>query len=412
MVGHRHARSSRRVRRRCLIAAVIGASSVGSLFADAPAAAPELRTVARPAPFVGILADPYGSGTRVGCFDSLSLRPISAPAFLGEYHDAWSTSPDGTRVALGISAPGSEARIGVRIVNLARWATELDVETGIAAEAVAWLTDRTLVAALQRGGIVLIDPIAGEVVGRWAGWRALDAVSTRTRRRFVLLEPGGRTRRLATVDTTGRLLSVSLRLPLRSRHSRLARPALVADPVREHAYVLTGGRVVVDVDLQRMRVRRRLLQPALELGAARGRFPVRGGLWLGDDRLAVSGYDAVPGRGLRRRTYPAGLSTIDTKTWNVGVVDSAANGATLAPGRLLAYGDRGVRGYSRAGRRVFEALRKEKVWSVGAAGRLAYAVSPTATHVIDARSGRIRRKISRSRELSGVIARRCPTGSG
>ena len=148
---------------------------MGSLLADAPAAAPELRVVARPAPFVGILSDPYGGGTRVGCFDSLSLRPTSAPVFFGEYHDAWSTSPDGRRVALGISAPGSEARIGVRIVNLARWATELDVETGIAAEAVAWLTDRTLVAALQRGGIVLIDPATGEVVRRWAGWAALDA---------------------------------------------------------------------------------------------------------------------------------------------------------------------------------------------------------------------------------------------
>jgi hypothetical protein len=300
----------------------------------------------------------------------------------------------------------------VRIVNLARWATELDVETGIAAGAVAWLTDRTLVAALQRGGIVLIDPVTGAVVRRWAGWAGLDAVSARTRRRFVLLERGGRTRRLATVDQTGRLRSVSLRLPLRSRHSRLARPALVADPVREHAYVLTGGRVVVDVDLQRMSVRPRRLQPALELGATRGRFPVRGGLWLGGGRLAVSGHDAVPGRGVRRRTYPVGLSTIDTTTWSVGVVDSAAAGAALAPGRLLAYGERGVRGYTRAGRRVFDVLRKEMVWSVRAAGRLAYAVTPTATHVIDTRSGRIRRKISRPRELRGVIARRCPTGAG
>jgi hypothetical protein len=399
------------VRRLCLIA-VIGASSLTSLLADPPAAAPELRAVARPAPFVGILSDPYGGATRVGCFDSLSLRATAAPVFVGEYHGAWSASPDGTHVALGISAPGSGARIGVRIVNLARWATELDVETGIAAEAVAWLTDRTLVAALQRGGIVLIDPATGEVVRRWAGWAALDAVSTRTHRRFVLLEPGRQTRRLAAVDKAGRLRSVSLRLPLRSRHSRLARPALVADPVREHAYVLTGSRVVVDVDLQRMRARRRRLQPPLEQGASGARFPVRGGLWLGGGRLAVSGLDAVPARRLRARTYPAGLRTVDTETWNVDVVDSAATGVALAPGRLLAYGERGLRGYSRGGRRVFELLRHQIVWSVGAAGRLAYAVTPTATHVIDTRSGRIRRTISRPRELSGVIARRCPTGSG
>lgn len=93
-------------------------------------------------------------------------------------------------------------------MNLARSATELDVETGIAAGAVAWLRDRTLVAALLRGGIVLIDPVTGGVIRRWTGRAALDAASTRTRRRFVLLEPGGRTRRLATVDAKGRLRSV------------------------------------------------------------------------------------------------------------------------------------------------------------------------------------------------------------
>jgi hypothetical protein len=386
----------------------MAAASAGTWLADAPAAAPEPRAAARPAPFAGILGDPYGGPTRVGCFDSLSLRPTSPPVFRGEYHNAWSASPDGTRVALGISASGGEGRVGVRIVDLARGTVELDVETGIAAVAVAWLTDRTLVAALQRGGIVVIDPVTGGVVGRWAGWAALDAASARTRRRFVLLEPGGRTRRLAAVDRTGRLRSVSLRLPVRSRHSRLARPALVADPVREHAYVLAGDRGVLDVDLQRMRATRRRLRPALELGAPRGRFPVRGGLWLGGGRLAVSGHDGVPGRG--RRIHPAGLSVVDTRTWNVGVIDSAATGAALAPGRLLAYGERGLRGYTRAGRRVFEVLRRERVWSVGAAGRLAYAVTPRATYVIDTRSGRIRRKLARPRELRGLIARRCPNG--
>ena len=340
---------------------------------------------------MGILSDPYGGATRVGCFNPLSLRAASAPLFVGEYHDAWSTSPDGTRVALGISAPGRGARIGVRIVNLAGWVTEHDIETGIAAEAVAWLTDRTLVAALVRGGIVLIDPVTGGVTRRWAGWSSLDAVSTRTRRRFVLLTPGGRTRRLATVDAKGRLRSVSLRLPVRRRLSRRARPALVADPARERAYVLTGGRVFVDVDLRRMHVRRRRLEPT-----SRPSFPVRDGLWLGGGRLAVSG---------------DGLSTVDTRSWQVDVVDTAATGAALAPGRLLAFGERGVRGYSRGGRRVFEVLGERPVWSVGATGRLAYAGTPTATYVIDTRAGQVRRRIPRPRELSGVIARRCPTRS-
>jgi hypothetical protein len=274
-------------------------------------------------------------------------------------------------------------------VNLDRWATEFDVETGVAAGAVAWLADRTLVAGLLLGGIVLIDPVTGTVTRRWAGWAALDAAATRTRRRFVMLERGGRTRRLATVDAQGRLRSVSVRLPVSRHLGRRARPALVADPAREHAYVLTGSRVVLDVDLRRMRVRRH----RLEGGQPRPGFPVRGGLWLGGGRLA---------------TYPAGLSTVDTRTWKVETVDSAATGAALAPRRLLAFGERGVRGYTRGGRRVFEALQSKAVWHMGATGRLAYAGTDTATFVIDTRSGRVMRRIPRPRELLGVIARRCP----
>jgi hypothetical protein len=400
--------------RRCVIG-VVAASSASVPLADAPAAPPLVRAAARPAPFVGVVSRPNAAvPTQVGCFDSLSLRPTSAPVGIAEYHGAWSTSPDGRRVALGISAPGRESRIGVQIVDLARGAVEADVETGIVAEAVAWLTDRRVVAGLQGGGIVLVDPAAGRVVRRWRGWEALDAVSTRTRRRFVMLEGGRRTRRLASVDSAGRLRSVSLRLPLPGRLSRRAHPALVADPVREHAYVITGAREVIDVDLRRMRVaRRRLRSPledGIEHGTTRAWFPWREALWLGGGRLAVGGSDAVAAGGIRTRNYPAGVSVVNTATWSVDVIDTAAMGVALAPGRVIAWGRRGVRGYTRTGRPVFEALRRKTIWNLGGGGRFAYAVGSTATHVIDARSGRIRGTTSGNRELRNYIARRCPGG--
>ena len=410
MVGDGHALASEPVTRPCLLA-IIGAAGVGSLVAHAPAAAPELRAVARPAPFAGIVANPVsGVRTRVGCFDALSLRPTSAPVVIFEYHDAWSASPDGTRVAVGMSAPGREGRIGVQVVDLVRGTIELEVMTGIAAEAVAWLTERRLVAALQRGGIVLIDPVSGAIVKRWAGWRVLDAVATRTRRRFVMLEPGQRAR-LAAVDRSGRLRSVSLRLAALGRRGRAA---LVADPVGEHAYVLTGGRTAVDVDLRRMRVGTRRLRPEPRAGSEKGPKPgevrQREGIWLGDGLLAISGRDFFP-RGRRgARTVPAGASTIDTKSWAVRRVDAKATGVASAPGRLIAYGQRGLRAYTLHGRRVFEALRRNPLWSVGAAGRLAYAGTPTATHVIDTGSGHIRGRISDAHAVS-VISRRCPTAT-
>ena len=149
----------------------------------------------------------------MGCFDPLSLRATSPPVVIGEYHHAWSLSPDGSRVALGISALGETARVGVRIVELGSWTAQLDVETGIAAAGVAWLTDRRLAAALLDGGIVLLDPVTGAVVDRWATGSGVDAATTRTRRRFLMLVSGRRVARLSVVDAEGRLRRLSLRIP-------------------------------------------------------------------------------------------------------------------------------------------------------------------------------------------------------
>ena len=150
--------------------AAIATAGLAALVPHAPAGALEPTATARPSPFAGIVSNPLtGVRTRVGCFDALSLRSVTPPAVIGEYHHAWSVSPDGSRVALGISAPGVRGRIGVRIVELGSWTTELDVETGIAAAGLAWLTDRRLVAALLDRSIVLLDPVNGAVVERWAG---------------------------------------------------------------------------------------------------------------------------------------------------------------------------------------------------------------------------------------------------
>src|SRR5207245_10193232 len=80
----------------------------------------------------------------------LSLARIGPKVVLGEVHSGWAISPDGSRVAIGISAPGRHARIGVRVVDLRRWKAAAGIETGIAAEALWWPTARRLVAVVQR----------------------------------------------------------------------------------------------------------------------------------------------------------------------------------------------------------------------------------------------------------------------
>lgn len=369
---------------------VIAAVAAAGLAALVPSTSAE----ARPAPFAGIVSNPLtGVRTLVGCFDPLSLRATSPPVVIGEYHHAWSVSPDGRRVALGISAPGETARIGVRIVDLGSWTAELDVETGIAAGGLAWLTDRRLVAALLVGGIVLLDPVSGAVVERWAGGSAVDAATARTRRRFLMLVSSRRVSRLSVVDAKGRLRRLSLRLPADAPAGRHLRPALVADPRREHAYVVMDARTVIDIDLRRMRVHRLRVRPAPRPGEAELRRWQA--IWLGGHRLAVAGHGA-------------GVRTIDTRSGTMNRLDAGASGVTRGPHRLLTYGSRGVRGYTLGGRRVFEALRGTRVSNLDVAGRLAYAGTGTATYVIGTRSGRVRQRIPRWLDLDGVISGRCP----
>jgi hypothetical protein len=50
----------------------------------------------------------------------------------GEYHDAWSLSPDRRLAAFGISAPGETGRIGIRVLDLGTFQVVKDIETGIA----------------------------------------------------------------------------------------------------------------------------------------------------------------------------------------------------------------------------------------------------------------------------------------
>src|SRR5262245_2780241 len=117
-------------------------------------------------------ADPLGtfspfSGSADVVFahlDPLTLQPTGTQVRLGEYHDSLSLSPDGRRAAFGISAPGGAARIGVRVVDVAGLQVTRDVETGIAAEAVAWASNNRIVAVLQSGDVVLVDADSGAIL--------------------------------------------------------------------------------------------------------------------------------------------------------------------------------------------------------------------------------------------------------
>ena len=107
---------------------------------------------------------PFRTAGFAACVNPLTLRPTSPRVRVGENHDAWALSPDRRQLALGISAPGDGPRIGVRIIDLRDWSVR-DVETGVFADALAWVTPRRLVARLGTlGQAAVIDPVSATVV--------------------------------------------------------------------------------------------------------------------------------------------------------------------------------------------------------------------------------------------------------
>ena len=345
--------------------------------------------------------------TLLARLDALSLELRSRQLRIGEYHDTWSLSPDGKKLALGLSLPGAR-RVGIGVVDLASLRIVRKIATGIAAEAVAWLTPRRLAAGLQDGRLALVDPVSGEIV-REARGSGEPRRSARVRGRLVVLfadvAVGGPVR-IAVADARARIRSVTLdRIRLRARsgggHPYADAAGLTVDPSGRRAYVAAAGAPLAVVALASMRVSYHRV-PALTARAALERQ--RGAVWLGRGRFAVYGYDVTASR----RIVPAGVTLVDSHGWSSCTLDARGSAATVAAGRLLVYGARGspvpgMRVYTPRWRIARTLLQTAPVWDVKVAGRFAYIRTRSAVRVVDARSGRVLNTITRPPDLVDVI---------
>jgi hypothetical protein len=354
------------------------------------AAAPPQR------PLLAVM-EPIGGDGMLGRFDPLTLKPVSRQVSLGEYHDNWSVSPDGSHAAFGLSASGKNARVGVRIVDLATLEVVRELEVGIAAEALAWLTPQRLVAALQ-DSTVLVDPDSGRVIRRWRAFAFPDA-SARTRHALVILfgaplgSTGQRPARLATVDARGRLRSVTLDR-VRVGRGGADRAGLAVDDAGARAYVAAADAPIAEVDLATMDVTYRLepSEPEVDADTLRGRQ--RRVLWLGGGKIAVVGRDQV---GVLTR--PGGATLIDTRDWTACTLDERASAAALAAGWLLlhapgAFGSRdqpgiGLRAYRVDDGTRFHLLGDAPIWDVDAVGHHAYVRTADGLKIVDVEAGAV-----------------------
>jgi hypothetical protein len=268
-------------------------------------------------------------------------------------------------------------------------------------EPLAWLSPRRLLTGQQGNQyyapdtLVTLDPVAGRVVAR-RPLRGVISRSVRAGGRLVLLVGGARKivpARIMVADGQGRLRAVTLRripagtavISTRMYTTRLAGPALAADPQRARVFVL-GEALVAEVDLASLRVRYHELSGRTMLKLTTG-F-TRHARWLGDGLLAVSGSD-YRATGQMQATTTLGVRLVDTRTWEVQQVDARATQFAVSGDVLLTAGGPGVRGYSLDGNLRYQVLGDAVVPWVQAAGGYAYLARGESVHVLDVHAGRV-----------------------
>jgi hypothetical protein len=407
----------------------LGLSAGGAAWSGADSTAASAGASAR-APLLGVLfPEPHRSTLSVlARFDPLTLDPVSPRVEIGEYHGAWSLSPDRRRLALGISSGVStlspprpiRARVGIIIVDLETMKIVEEVVTGGFADALAWLTPRRLVASAGGGG-VLVDPETGKIVRRRLGLRRPFA-SVRSVNRVVMLSLGPRRQaesqrrrgdasvHLSVIGARGHRRTVALdRIRLATRaEGRWDQPGLAVDSATERAYVVAADAPVAEVDLRTMRTSYHRLDLPHGSRDPRGRpqglvLRSRTATWLGQGRLLVSGRDRFARPGRSELLVPAGATLVSTATWQARTIDTNARGTRFTARRLLAHGRTGLRGYTLDGRQTFHLLKSRPIRDVQVAAGLAYVHTPSAVRVVDVERGKLVGNIVPPRDLIDVI---------
>jgi hypothetical protein len=205
---------------------------------------------ARPAPAATLaMVGTDGGAMRFTAIDPLSLARLPGPSVVvHEYHDARSFSPDGSRLAIGMSAPGPFARIGLQILDVAGRTVARSVATGIAAEAVAWVAPQRIVALLASGDVVVVDADSGAIAARHrlpaprqCGNQPIAIAGDRA---VLLLGRAGAARpvRLVVARADGSIRAVTLDgVRVGSRGFACKQTGLAVDPVAGRAYVVAPG---------------------------------------------------------------------------------------------------------------------------------------------------------------------------
>ena len=317
---------------------------------------------------------------------------------------AWSFSPDRSRLVVG-SAPRG-ARLRLIDLRAGRALGDIAVSRRGSEEATAWVGPRRVLTVVVTPGccgagdtiVAAVDTGRRRVVWRRRLGGSLQAGERFGRSLLLVLGPRGRSvgpSRLVQVGAGGSIRSAALpeiRSGIESdgHQTRSWNPGLAVDRSGGRAFVVQAQAPVAEIDLQTFRVRSHPLQLQ---AADRVAGPTRSALWLGRGLLGVTGSDSG-----RDGETPAGLTLVDTRSWQARMIDARASEAALVSGTLLASSfltnASGLTGYSLDGRRRFHLYGRERI-GVQPLGRRALVGGLKRTALIDARTGQPLRRFRR-----------------
>lgn len=352
--------------------------------------------------------------TSLAELDALTLRPVSKAARLGMSAQYLGRSPGrGMRAAFAVGEQGT----AIQFVDLRAMKPErvVSIACGVSGAAL-WETADRLVTTCggAAASVLLVDPVRKRVVKRIALKGSLEETFVANGRLVGLLAPldGIGPARLVVVDGAARTRTVALagiqagteQPDQKTLRIRIEIPGVALDPSGARAAVVPSRGPVTVVDLTTLGVTSHAVN-GRTLAATRKEVEgtTRSAVWTMAGTIAVAGTDWIAD-GQNEHGVAAGLTLIDTQTWQSRMLDDrAADVSYTGPeGMLLAHGvlwnsatqtetGCGLSGYAADGTRQFHAFGDDPVWIDTLAGTYAYIGSEDLrTHrIVDTTTGKV-----------------------
>jgi hypothetical protein len=272
--------------------------------------------------------------------DPATLAPIGPSARLDSSAQAAAFSPDGSLVAFVEWA--DKPSIQVLDLSRMRWRSPVPLGLTTGAVVVRWFDSRrVLVFAEQPDGlrVLVLDATtnrrstAKRIAGHLTDRNQIAVGRTRAAVLIRAVQKIGPVR-LAIVSSFGSARIVTLKQIREGAIDReIYRPALVADPAADQAYVVGGLRdPVAAVDLRTLAVSYR--RPFASADASNVTGAERMTIWLGGGRFAVAGWDDGA-RGSDSRLL--GLRLVDTRSWRARTLDPDTDYVCVAGHSLVSH---------------------------------------------------------------------------